>query len=148
MSYTNQPGHPLLDRKLLTGHLLAMTQAKVSLAPTELTRDQQFERLNSLAASGLEKKWLKFLMDGGYLLPADAGVLFEKAGTRPDFLYKADQVVVYVDGSPHDFPERAERDARQTAAMEDLGYVVLRFRHDEEWEPLVTKYPSVFGSRS
>jgi hypothetical protein len=103
MSYTNQPDHPLLDRKLLTGHLLALTQAKVNVAPTELTRDQQFERLTSLAASGLEKKWLKFLMDGGYLLPTDAGVLFEKAGTRPDFLYNR-RVVVYVDGSPHDFP--------------------------------------------
>jgi hypothetical protein len=29
--------------------------------------------------------------------------------------------------------------------MEDLGYLVLRFRHDAEWEPLLRKYPSVFG---
>jgi hypothetical protein len=29
--------------------------------------------------------------------------------------------------------------------MEDLGYIVLRFRHDAEWEPLLKKYPSVFG---
>jgi hypothetical protein len=146
MSYTNQPDHPLLDRKLITGHLLGLAQAKVSVAPTELTRDEHFERLTRIAASALEKKWLRFLMDGGYLLPTDAGVLFEKAGTRPDFIYKTDQVVVYVDGPPHDFPERAERDAQQTTAMENLGYTVLRIRHDEEWHALVKKYPSVFGS--
>lgn len=32
--------------------------------------------------------------------------------------------------------------------MEDPGYTVLRFRHDEEWEPLLKKYPSVFGTGS
>lgn len=30
--------------------------------------------------------------------------------------------------------------------MEDLGYIVLRFRHDEEWEALIKTYPSVFGT--
>jgi hypothetical protein len=32
--------------------------------------------------------------------------------------------------------------------MEHLGDTVLRFRHDEEWEPLLKKYPSVFGTGS
>ena len=27
-------------------------------------------------------------------------------------------------------------------------FTVLRFRHDEEWEPLLMKYPSVFGTGS
>lgn len=117
-SYTNQPDHPLLDRKLPTGYLLSLMQANVNAGPTGLTRQEQFERLSRLAASG----------------------------TRPDFLYKVDQVAVYVDGPPHDFPERHARDTQQQAAMEDLGYVVLRFRHDQDWGPLLKKYPSVFGS--
>lgn len=147
MSYTNQPDHPYLDRKLIADQLLALAGADVATAPGGGTRDEQFERLNRLAASGLEKRWLKHLMDGGHKLPTDAAVLFEKAGTRPDFLYKADAVAIYVDGPPHDFPERAQRDAEQKAAMEDLGYVVLRFRHDADWDALIELYPSVFGAR-
>ena len=146
MSYTNQPDHPLLDRKLLAGHLSALTKARVSVAPGSTTRDEHFEQLNRIAASGLERRWLKHLMDGGYRLPSDAGVLVEKAATRPDFLYRSDQVAVYIDGPPHDHPERAERDAQKQEAMANLGYTVLRFRHDEDWGPIIKKYPGVFGA--
>jgi very-short-patch-repair endonuclease len=87
-------------------------------------------------------------MERGYRLPAEAGTLFRKAGTRPDFVYPGEQVVVYVDGPPHDFPDRQQRDTDKQAALEDLGYIVLRFRHDAEWEPLFKNYHSVFGSGS
>ena len=56
--------------------------------------------------------------------------------------------VVYVDGPPHDHADRQARDAEKQRAMEDLGDTVLRFRYDEEWEPLLKKYPSVFGTGS
>jgi very-short-patch-repair endonuclease len=85
-------------------------------------------------------------MDRGHRLPTEAGVLMERAGTRPDFVYRGENVVVYVDGPPHDFPDRAARDAEKQAALEDLGYVVLRFRHDSDWDSLVRAYPSVFGT--
>jgi very-short-patch-repair endonuclease len=84
-------------------------------------------------------------MTGGYRLPTDGQRLFPKAGTRPDFVYANDSLVVYVDGPPHDFPDRQQRDAGKQAAMEDLGYIVLRFRHGTDWEAQLKKYPSVFG---
>jgi ATP-dependent helicase YprA (DUF1998 family) len=146
MSYTNQPDHPHLDRKRIVRELIGLAKATVAVAPGSVPREEQFDRLHRLAASNLEKKWLKYLLDKGYRLPSDAALLFEKAHTRPDFLYKAECVAVYVDGPPHDFPERAERDTQQQAAMEDLGYVVLRFRHDVAWEALIKEYPSVFGA--
>ena len=145
MSYTNQPDHPLLDRKLVADILLRMTKASVAVAPGAQTREEAFERLLRQAGSELERKWLRFLMTGGFRLPTDAQKLFPQAGTRPDFIYAADSVVIYVDGPPHDFPDRQARDAVKQAAMEDLGYIVLRFRHDADWEPLLKKYPSVFG---
>jgi ATP-dependent helicase YprA (DUF1998 family) len=148
MSYYNQPDHKLLDRKRLGEVLRPLLTATVEAAPTGLTRDEQFERLNRSAASDLEKRWLTFLHKGKYRLPTEAAKLFPQVQTRPDFFYAQEKVVVYVDGAPHDFAERQVRDAQQQRAMEDLGYIVLRFRHDEEWEPLVSKYPSVFGSRS
>jgi hypothetical protein len=145
MSYSNQPDHKLLDRKTIGGILTALLTARVEAAPTALTRDQQFERLSRLAGSDLERRWLKVLTDGGYRLPSDAAKLFEAAHTRPDFFYADDKVVIYVDGPPHDHADRHQRDVAQQQAMEDLGYIVLRFRHDEDWGPLLKKYPSVFG---
>jgi hypothetical protein len=29
--------------------------------------------------------------------------------------------------------------------MEDHGYIVLRFLHDEEWDSLFDAYPYIFG---
>jgi len=148
MSYQNQPDHALLDRKLLGGVLTPLLAARVEAAPTNLSRDEQFDRLSRLAASDLERRWLRFLKDANRRLPSEAAKLFAQAGTRCDFFYAEENVVVYVDGPPHDFPERQVRDAQQQQAMEDLGYIVLRFRHDDEWEPLTKRYPSVFGNRN
>ena len=148
MSYTNQPDHKLLDRSLVADILLALAGSKVAAAPGPLTREEQFERLSRAAASGLERRWLQYLMDGGYRLPTEAGRLFEKAGTRPDFYYAGHNLAVYVDGPPHDFPDRAKRDAEAKARMEEFGYLVLRFRHDTEWDTLVKRYPSVFSTGS
>jgi very-short-patch-repair endonuclease len=66
--------------------------------------------------------------------------------TRPDFSYDDHQAVIYVDGPPHDFPERQNRDKVQYACMEDAGYQVIRFHHAENWEEVVKRFPSVFGS--
>lgn len=145
MSYTNQPDHKLLDRKLVADTLRALASASVSIAPGALTRDEQFERLSRVAASELERRWLKFLLTRGYRLPTEAGRLFEEAGTRCDFFYPEDNLVIYVDGPPHDFPDRAERDAEKEHAMQDAGYLTARFRHDADWEAVIGEFPSVFG---
>jgi ATP-dependent helicase YprA (DUF1998 family) len=145
MSYYNQPDHKLLDRKRLGDVLRPLLTATVNVAPTGLTRDEQFEQLTRLAASNLEKRWLTYLMEGNYRLPTEAARLFQDAHARPDFFYAEDKVVIYVDGPLHDHADRQSRDAAQQQAMEDLGYIVLRFRHDDEWGPLIKKYRSVFG---
>src|SRR5262249_23689116 len=69
MTYYNQPAHKLLDRKRLGDLLRPLLTATVEAAPTELTRDEQFERLSRAAASDLERRWLTFLNDGKYRLP-------------------------------------------------------------------------------
>jgi very-short-patch-repair endonuclease len=91
--------------------------------------------------------WLKFLKDRNHRLPTEAGKQSEAVHTRPDFFYKDEGTAVYIDGQPHDHADRQARDAEQQRSMENLGHTVLRFRHDEEWEPLLKKYPSVFGTR-
>jgi very-short-patch-repair endonuclease len=146
LSYTNQPEHPLLDRRRAVDLLRALTRATVSASPTALTRDEQVERLMRLAASDLERKWLGMLQQHSLRLPDEAGKLYPQAGTRPDFVYAHEAVVIYVDGAPHRYPERKVRDAAQQAAMEDLGFIVLRFGEEDDWMDQIGRYPSVFGS--
>jgi hypothetical protein len=32
--------------------------------------------------------------------------------------------------------------------MEDLGYMVIRFGHEDDWSEIVDRYPYVFGNES
>jgi len=149
MSYGNQPDHAKLDRRDVLEVLLAYARGAVDSSPVGLSREAQLERLLRLAASELERRWLRFLDARGYRLPNEAGRLVEQASTRPDFLYTDHQLAVYVDGPVHEFPERAARDLVQQRALEDLGFLVVRVSGDESaWDEVVARYPSVFGSRA
>jgi ATP-dependent helicase YprA (DUF1998 family) len=147
LSYSNQPDHSLLDRKRLAGILRDLATSQVEASPGPMDRAEHLERLMRLAAgSSLERRWLEFLEGGGFNLPSDAQILIEAAGTRPDFLYRSDHAAIYIDGPPHEFAERALRDADKVHKLEGLGYIVLRFRRNEDWDEIVRKHPSVFGS--
>ncbi|MDW8338781.1 MAG: DUF559 domain-containing protein, partial [Thermoleophilia bacterium] len=63
-----------------------------------------------------------------------------------DFYYAGHEAAVFLDGPVHDHRDVAERDGRALERLEDAGYLVVRFRHDEDWVPIVRRYPSVFGS--
>jgi very-short-patch-repair endonuclease len=78
-------------------------------------------------------------------LPTHAQRLIESCGTRPDFYYEDYQVAIYVDGHYHDYPERRERDAAYTECLEDRGYIVIRFGHEEDWAAKFARYPNIFG---
>ena len=139
LSYRNQPDHRILDRQAARDVLALLRDVVVQ--PSEKTR----RRVDTLVASGLERKWLDHVRAAGYREPDDAQVLIEAAGTRPDFVYRDDHVAVYVDGPHHDHPERAERDAAQSTAMRDLGWTVLRFGYRDDWASVFEAHRSVFG---
>ena len=147
MSYGNQVDHALLDRAAIREMLMALAAARAEASPTSASREEHLERLMRQAGSELERRWLRFLAARGCRLPTEAGKLFEDAGTRPDFFYSGDMLVVYVDGPPHQFPDRAARDREQETRLEELGYLVVRFQDESEqsWESIVRLYPSVFG---
>jgi very-short-patch-repair endonuclease len=146
MSYYNQREHRLLDRKLIREELLQLSSAVTEESPASVPRISHLEQLLQQAGSDLERRWLRYLDERGHRLPSHAQSLIEAAQTRPDFAYRDQQVAIYVDGPVHDFPERRERDRRQTEWLEDLGYTVIRFAHDEEWAALLQRYPHIFGA--
>jgi very-short-patch-repair endonuclease len=82
----------------------------------------------------------------GLRLPSTSQKTYEQCGTRPDFVYEKQHTVIYVDGPPHDYPDRQQRDHEKTVAMEDLGIEVLRFHHQGDWAALIAQYPNIFGT--
>jgi very-short-patch-repair endonuclease len=148
MSYANQREHSLLDRKEIINILQWLAGSKVKSAPSPVSRSVHLDKLMRLAGSDLEREWLQFMEDNNYRLPSSSQRLFAKCSTRPDFIYDEEQTVIYIDGSPHDYPERKQRDIEQTVCMEDKGFLVLRFSYRDDWGELIKKYPHIFGRKS
>lgn len=146
MSYRNQRDHAVLDRKLIQPLLLACSQARVSASPTARPRAAHLESLMRQCDSELEKKWLQLLDENDYRLPSKAQPLIASCNTRPDFLYEDERVAIYIDGAPHDYPERQARDKMQNRLMDDYGYTVIRFHHEDDWPSIFAKYPYIFGN--
>lgn len=146
MSYGNQRDHALLDRHSIKEILLKLASCRVESSPTSATRAEQLESLNRLADSDLERRWLKHMYEAGLKLPSQCQTFIEGCKTRPDFLYHESNCVIYIDGPPHKYPERQERDREQTDCLEDMGYTVIRFNHEGKWNEIIAKYPYVFGS--
>ncbi len=147
LSYSNQLVHRLLDRKAIRDILLDFQNAAVSIAPSAAPRSDHLAQLKRLCASRLEEAWLAFLEENNHHLPSSAQVFIEACKTRPDFFYEEHNAAIYVDGPPHEYPERRQRDVAQTEAMEDRGYVVIRFGANDDWAAIVKKYPTIFGGR-
>lgn len=133
MSYSNQREHELLDRQLIRDLLRQLAAASVEPAPADVPRAEHLAQLKRLTGSNLENRWLDWLEAHDMSLPSRAQTLIEQCRTRPDFLYDEKQTAVYIDGPPHEFPERKSRDQQQTEDMEDYGYTVVRFSHDDDW---------------
>ncbi|KWX01822.1 DEAD/DEAH box helicase domain protein [Carbonactinospora thermoautotrophica] len=155
LSYGNQADHARIDRLAAVDLLRALTAAEVratggSAAPGPDLGGGAEERLARLAdacRSDLERKFLRFLDERRYRLPDEAQTLVPEAVARPDFVYRlpGGDVAVFVDGPYHDAAEVAERDLKATYRLEEQGWLVIRIRHDDEWDTLVREYPSVFG---
>jgi ATP-dependent helicase YprA (DUF1998 family)/very-short-patch-repair endonuclease len=144
MSYGNQREHDILDRKSIRDFLMQISVSVTESSPVSISRSEHLVQLNNLAGSELEKKWIKWIDDNKYKLPSRAQVLMENHKTRPDFIYDKEHAIIYVDGPPHDYPDRQERDKEQTESLEDAGFTVIRFGHKDDWDIIASKYPSVF----
>jgi len=102
--------------------------------------------LLNLCQSELERRWIR-LVDGLQLqLPSDAQRLIESCGVRPDFLYRDEGAAIFVDGPHHDDPTQRKKDDAQQDALEDHGLTVIRFHHADDWEPILRRYPTLFGT--
>jgi len=147
MSYYNQREHDLLNRHVVVEWLQLLMHAEVVTAPQPAPRAAHLVELMQQCESELERRWIRHLEARSHRLPTGAQVYIEACQTRPDFVYEERHTVIYVDGPHHDFPDRHARDRQQAEWLEDHGYTVIRFGHDSDWDAVLGKYPSVFGSK-
>jgi serine/threonine protein kinase/superfamily II DNA/RNA helicase/very-short-patch-repair endonuclease len=147
LSYGNQLVHDMIDRHLARDPLLAISKGSTVSAGRGISRTDDAIRLISQADSSLEEDFIKWLKERGYRLPTAAQETVDGAHAKPDFIYRrADgPVAIFVDGPVHDDEAIAQRDAAAAERLEDLGWFVIRIRHDDKWEDVVRGYPRVFG---
>ena len=148
LSYRNQREHKLMDRAEIQTTLDMLAHAVVVSSPTSGTREEHVAALLRQAGSDLEREWLQYLDEQRCRLPDKAQMLLPECSTRPDFIYSNDYAAIYIDGSPHDYPNRQARDAQQTTCLEDLGYTVIRFGYRDDWDAILAEHAYLFGSTS
>lgn len=146
MSYRNQIDHRYLDRTTILPILLQLRDSVLELSPTTQTRQQHLDQLKSQCDTGLERKWLEFIESNQFHLPDVAQVRIEECGTHPDFIYKDEFVAIYVDGPVHETEDVARVDAGVQQRLAEHGWRFIRFNYNEDWLPICSQYPDVFGS--
>jgi hypothetical protein len=145
LDYGNQPDHHILDRYLIKGILAELAGAESRPAGGAGSRAERMAALRKLCDSKLEIKWLDFLDDLVLRPPSDGQYLIESCSTRPDFFYREYDAAVYVDGPPHDEPHQIKADEEITRTLMEMGYIVIRFHHKEDWKNVFQRHPDIFG---
>lgn len=149
LSYSNQTVHTAIDRHLVRDLLVALADSRTARGAGGVDRAAQAEAMTNASDSPLEQEFVAWLRRHDYRLPDDAQVLVEDAGVRPDFVYHlpaGTSVAVFLDGPDHDAARVRDRDAGAEHNLRDIGWSIVRIRHDEDWEVVVRRHPSVFGA--
>ncbi|WP_041522648.1 DEAD/DEAH box helicase [Gilvimarinus agarilyticus] len=149
LSYYNQMDHTLIDRGSpeLLELLQALTGAHKVPSTESRNHGEHYEHLHTLSGSSLEQAFLQHLKQYGHHLPDDAQITIEKFQTRPDFIYRNHNAVIYIDGPHHEFPQRQKVDAALSAQLEDSGLTVIRFSKEQSsWPARIAQYPDIFGA--
>ena len=148
LSYYNQPDHANIDRcdDAMLDLLCRLTRSERGSLGISAGTGDDFEEMNNIAGSALEKAWLRYVKDNGFRLPDRAQPYLEEFSTRPDFAYTTHQTLVYVDGPHHRGDRQRTLDSEVTRRLHDAGFTVVRFDEDRtSWDRVVDEYAWVFG---
>lgn len=130
MDYENQPDHPFLNRHLVLPFFAQLAQATFE----EKTAPEGLKALLTQCQSELERRWLWACHERGLPLPDQAQYTLEVGPTftRFDFFYDRG-LGIYVDGPPHQDPERAQKDQEIREALTLMGVPFLVFA-EGQWD--------------
>jgi ATP-dependent helicase YprA (DUF1998 family)/very-short-patch-repair endonuclease len=145
LDYGNQPDHKDLDRELIRDLLSELSRAECRPAGGAGSRAERMAALRKRCDSQLEKRWLDMVDELTLRPPSDAQYRIPGYPTQPDFFYGEHNAAIYVDGPPHDTPDQIREDDGITQALIEMGYVVIRFHHKDDWLAIFRRHPDVFG---
>ena len=146
LDYGNQPDHKDLDRALIRDLLSELSRAECRPAGGVGSRAERMTALRKRCDSGLEKRWLDKVDELILRPPSDAQYRIPDYFTQPDFFYREYNAAIYVDGPPHDEPDQIRKDDDITQALIEMGYIVIRFHHKDDWLAIFRRHPDVFGA--
>jgi len=145
LDYGNQPDHRDLDRALIRDMLSDLARAECRPAGGAGSRAERLAALRKCCDSRLEQRWLDRVNELGLRLPSDAQHRISGYATQPDFFYRSTNAAIYIDGPPHDSPDQIREDDAVTRRLIEMGYIVIRFHHAEDWSAVFRKHQDVFG---
>ncbi|RZO86864.1 MAG: DEAD/DEAH box helicase [Oceanococcus sp.] len=145
LDYGNQRDHKDLDRNLIRDHLAALATAQCKPSGGAGSRAERLAALRKRCDSKLEQKWLDLIDSLMLRPPSDAQYLIESQSTKPDFYYAEYNAAIYIDGPPHDMADQIKADEEITQRLMEVGYIVIRFHHKEDWQQILAAHPDVFG---
>ena len=82
--------------------------------------------LTRFTGSELERRWLRTVENRGLRLPTHAQFNVEGIQACADFAYEDAQVLVFIDGPPHDTPDAKAHDADLTERLDRLGVDAIK----------------------
>jgi len=146
LEYVNQPDHKDLDRTLIRDQLASLSRSECRLAGGVGSRAERLAALRKRCDSKLEQRWLDLVDKLMLRVPSDAQFKIPGYFTQPDFFYREHNAAIYIDGPPHDGRDAIREDGATNKALMEMGYIVIRFRHDEDWLKIFSQHPDVFGA--
>jgi len=146
LDYGNQPDHKDLDRYLIRDFLVELSRSECKPAGGAGSRTERMAALRKRCDSQLEKRWLD-IVDALLLRPpSDGQYLIKSCSTKPDFYYREYNAAIYIDGPPHDEADQIRKDEEITRRLMEVGYIVIRFHHKEDWNEIFLRHPDIFGT--
>jgi hypothetical protein len=145
LDYANQPDHKDMDRLSIRDFLSELSRAECRPAGGMGSREERLADLRKRCDTKLEEKFLDLIETLDLRLPSDAQFRIPGYYTQPDFFYGECNAAIYVDGPVHDGADQVRDDREITRGLMEMGYIVIRFHHQDDWEAVCRQHPDVFG---
>ena len=148
LSYYNQPDHDNIDRKdpVALSWLARLADLTMDTGAGGQRPAEHGASLSRASGSSLEQAWLDALEQYDLRRPDAAQPYLEKYEVRPDFAYRDNRALIFVDGPHHDTATRRAIDDKQTRELEGAGFLIIRFpKETARWQSIFARHPEVFG---
>jgi len=145
LDYGNQPDHKDLDRYLIRDLLSELSRSDCRPAGGAGSRAERIAALRKRCDSRLEQRWLDLVDELMLRPPSDCQFLIESCATKPDFYYGEYNAAIYIDGPAHDEPDQIREDESIKHRLMEMGYIVIRFHHKDDWNGILRRHPDIFG---